>query len=384
MRFPISPLLVSFLFLPWWNAPLAMAADEPQVRILVSERVPAVRVKGKALMIRAIDGKEAVAGVARVSFRPSGTGAGEVLLEGSPARAGGFSVTSEDGFCEVNGEVVRGSVLVSPSPNGEGKGAGLLLAVALPLESYLVGLVNGEVNSAWPAEAVKAQVVAARTYAMGRLALSRGAAWDMKPDTSHQVYPGVFGEDPDAARAVRETRGLVLTRQGRPVEALFHSTCGGRTAAAEEVWGTPAEGSESIECGDCGGSPQSRWEVTIPADEISAAVNRLYPGSGAVAALAVRSLTPSGRVRSLSVTARGGAFLLEARDLRREVGNVRLPSTAFTVRPGPGGFLFTGRGYGHGAGLCQWGARGAAVRGLGYAEILRRYYPGAEVTRAYR
>jgi stage II sporulation protein D len=357
----------------------AREAGEPRLRVLLAEKGSGALVKGTHLTIRVLgepveEGEQVVAGVARASFMPAGD---RVVLAGADRREKGFSVSSADGFCEVNGAVMRGRLLVAAGEDG------LTLVAAVPLESYLVGLVNGEINSLWPAEAVKAQVVAARTYALGKIALGRKAAWDVKPDVSHQVYPGVFAEDLEAARAVRETRGLALYRDGRLLEALFHSTCGGRTASAEEVWGVAAPGLASVACSDCGASPQSRWTLIIPSAEADAAVNRLYPGAGRVLSLAVRSLTPSGRARSVSVTAAGGAFLLDAGDLRRELGTVRLPSTAFMVEGDGAGFVFSGRGYGHGAGMCQWGARGAAQRGLAFSDILSRYYQGAELKRAY-
>ncbi len=373
----LSMFLVPAVIAPAFCAMPARAAEEPRVRVLLAEKVSAALVKGSGLSIRPVDSdRPCVSGIGRACFSPE---AGKVSLAGSGFRAPGFETSSADGFCEVNGAAVRGRLLVLPRPEG------LTLVVSVPLEAYLVGLVNGEISSGWPDDAVKAQVVAARTYAMRRMASARDEPYDVRADTSHQVYPGVFGEDGEAARAVRATRGLALYRDGSLLEAVFHSNCGGRTASAEEVWGVPVPGLESVICGDCGDAPQARWEGIFSAAEVEEAVRRLYPGAGRVLSLSIRSLTPGGRVRALAVTAAGGAFLLDAGDLRRELGNVRLPSTCFTVSASADGslFVFSGRGYGHGAGLCQWGARGAAKRGLAFREILSRYYPGSEVRKAY-
>jgi stage II sporulation protein D len=388
---PPAAVLVLALLLPGVLSPCLSNAmeydEEPRVRILLSDDTTAAIVKGSGLTVRALDGNGSpvagASGVSRVSFNPVGSpqggpGGDMVALGGSSSRSvAGFSVSSSDGFCEVNGVAVRGRLLVTA---GRGR---LNLVVAVPLEAYLAGLVNGEINSLWPEEAVKAQVVAARTYALRRMARARGDGYDMRADTTHQVYPGVFGEDGEAARAVRATRGLVLSRDGELIEAVFHSNCGGRTASAEEAWGAAVPSLASVPCGDCGDSPQYRWEAVFSSAQLDAAVERLYPGAGSVLSLSIRSLTPSGRVRALAVTAAEGAFLLDASDLRRELGNVALPSTAFSVdRDGPL-FVFNGRGYGHGVGLCQWGARGAAERGLSFQEILARYYPLSEVKKAY-
>ncbi len=379
LAFALVIPLLALGFLPTGPA-FAKAAgpgEAPRVRVLLREGLPFAPLKGASLAIRGEGGRTVAAGVSLAAFAFSG---GEMVLRGSGVRGARFEVRSSDGFLELGGAPLRGRLLLTALP------AGITAVASVPLDAYLVALANGEVSSAWPPEAVRAQVIAARTYALGRMA--RGAPlFDVRADTGSQVYPGVFSEDTAAARAVAATRGQALYRGEELLDAVYHSTCGGTTVSAGEAWGKEDPALPGgVRCGDCGESPQAVWEVELSRPEVSAAVARIWPGGPpgeSVTALSVRTLTPGRRAATLAAVTGAGTLLVPAADFRREVGAVRLPSTWFTVRAQGERFLFSGRGYGHGVGMCQWGARGAALRGLTAPEILLRYYPGAELRQAY-
>jgi stage II sporulation protein D len=164
-----------------------------------------------------------------------------------------------------------------------------------------------------------------------------------------------------------------------PIEAYYHSTCGGRTECGAEALGRDLPYLPSVECGRCQDSPRARWTRRLTADELGRAA-----GLGAPAAVArVAELTPSGRAAAVEIASGERRKRLPAAELRQLVGFDRLPSLAFSVREEAGTFLFEGRGSGHGAGLCQWGAAGWAKAGKGYREILEKYYPGTEIVRMY-
>lgn len=262
-------------------------------------------------------------------------------------------------------------IRVRPAASGE--------VVELGLEDYVAGVVTGEMPASFPPEALKAQAVAARSYALTRKieAQAAGRAFDIRADVLAQVWKEQAGA---AARAAAEaTKGEVLVHGRDPVEAYFHAACGGRTEGGLAAIGRDLLYLAPVECGRCGTAPGSRWSLSVPAEELARTAG--LSGKAATARVAVRSAT--GRAERVEVVAGGRTASIPAVDLRRRLGFTRLPSLAFELRPGDGGFVLEGRGRGHGAGLCQWGAAGLARDGLGYREILARYYPGTDVVRMY-
>jgi stage II sporulation protein D len=251
--------------------------------------------------------------------------------------------------------------------------------VELRLEDYVAGVVSGEMPASFPAEAQKAQAVAARSYALTRKIEAQAGGRDH--DIGAGVLAQVWAEKPGpAARAAAEaTAGEVLVSGMEPVEAYFHAACGGRTEAGLPAVGRDLPYLASVECGRCATAPHVRWRVEVAARELA----RVAGLPGAASAARVVSRTPSGRAERVEIEAGGRSVTLAAADLRQRLGFSRLPSLAFDVRAAPGGFVLDGRGQGHGAGLCQWGAAGFAREGMGYREILAHYYPGTTVVRMY-
>jgi stage II sporulation protein D len=254
----------------------------------------------------------------------------------------------------------------------------------LRLEDYVAGVVAGEMPASFPPEAQRAQAVAARSYALTRkIAAGGGKPWDIGAGVLAQVYAGRHSAP--ARAAADATAGEVLVLGMEPVEAYFHAVCGGRTEAGLAALGRDLPYLVSVECGFCDDAPGARWRKEFPAAELG----RVAGLGGAVWSVRVASRTPSGRAEQVEISRREKARTLAAPDLRQRLGYGRLPSVAFEVsldRLGMGGedgFVFVGRGQGHGAGLCQHGAAGLARAGKGYREILARYYPGTDVTRMY-
>jgi stage II sporulation protein D len=242
---------------------------------------------------------------------------------------------------------------------------------------YLCSVVGREVYPEWDEHALMAQAVAARTYmiyALGSRHYLSGA--DM-------AYRGVESEHPSTTRAVERTRGIVLTYGGRILPAYFHSTCGGHTMAVERFADTvePCDPLAGRPCAWCSRSPSFRWGARIKAEQIAVSLSQ----SGLARVQAVHSLTPldkepDGYARRMLVN---GSADVNAYAFRLAVGASRLKSTNFDVAARGDCFDFTGRGHGHGVGLCQWGAQGLAAEArLNWQEILEFYYPGAALRRA--
>lgn len=250
----------------------------------------------------------------------------------------------------------------------------------LRLEDYVAGVVAGEMPGSFPPEALKAQAVAARSYALTRKVEAQAAnrRWDIASGVIAQVF-AAGRASPQARAAVDATHGEVLVQGMEPVEAYFHAACGGRTEAGMPALGRDLPYLASVECGRCDRAPRVRWSLEVGAAELG----RLAGLGGAATAAKVVARTASGRAEKVEVAARGRRVTLAATDLRQRLGWARLPSLAFDVREARRGFVFEGRGQGHGAGLCQWGAAGMAREGKDYREILRHYYPGTDVVRMY-
>ncbi|MDR7402382.1 MAG: SpoIID/LytB domain-containing protein [Armatimonadota bacterium] len=267
----------------------------------------------------------------------------------------------------------RGILELRPS------GGRLVVVNEVPLEEYLYGVLPVEVDPRWPEEALKAQAVAARTLAVYSLNRYAAEGYDVRATTDTQVYGGAGVEDPRTSLAVDATRGEIVTYQGRPIFAAFHSDSGGHTESSEHVWGGRYPYLRGVPDPYSAGAPTQQWVVVLDSATLEARLRQAgFPVAGITEVL-VAELTPSGRAATVRVQGAHGTLVIRGTDLRAAVGVGVLRSTLFAVRGGEGAWEFAGRGSGHGVGLSQWGARGLAAAGRTYREILRYYYTGVEV-----
>ncbi|MDA8077843.1 MAG: SpoIID/LytB domain-containing protein [Nitrospiraceae bacterium] len=253
--------------------------------------------------------------------------------------------------------------------------AGLYLVNELPLEEYIKNVVSAEVGQNWDMEALKAQAVVSRTYALYQKGLNGNVNFDLTSSVLHQVYKGTV-IDARISYAVMHTEGEVLYYNGKLIEALYHSTCGGMTEDPAEVFGKSYPYLKPVES-SCTVSPYALWERKIPVEEIEKAL-RLSN----IKTISIKSYTTTKRVKTVEIVHDDGRLIVKSNDLRKALGWSRLPSTNFEVTRENGTFVFDGRGYGHGVGLCQWSALEMAREGKTYGEILSFFYPGS-VLRVY-
>ena len=277
----------------------------------------------------------------------------------------------------------RGSLIVTA------KDGRLTLVNALPLEDYLRGVVPAEVPSGFAPEALRAQAIAARTYALASLGKHQAAGYDLCDATHCQAYLGVGEEDSRVDAAIRDTVGLIVTYGGEPISAVYHDTCGGCTAGNEEVWpgGTPLPYLRPVPdtCGVpalCAASPRARWTRRIPQDQLVSALASV----GVTAPL--KLISPEGcedgtRPDRYRITGERGEWVVPASAMRvllnQGLGPDTLPSADFIALLDGDSVAITGWGSGHGVGLCQWGANALAKSGKTAGEILAHYYTGASV-----
>jgi len=310
--------------------------------------------------------------------------------------------------------ILLGLSASSPSPGGtlepfpRGKPANPFLRIdvlyvpegkvyGMDLEEYVKGVVASEMPASFHEEALRAQAILARTYAVTKMRIFGGTprrpdadvssdpkidqAWN--PQSVIKAKWGILGfwlNWSKIERAVEETRGLILTYQGLPCEVVYHSTCAGRTEAARDVWGKDVPYLQSVACPYCGHSPYAgKKTVTVSASEVAKALSSCLGQSIPAAkiaekgAIVVSEVSPTGRVKELLVQGQRVRGL----EFRAALG---LNSTNFTWTSKGDSLLFQIQGYGHGAGLCQYGADGMAKQGKTFRDILSYYYPGTSVS----
>lgn len=399
----------------------------------------------------------------------------------------------------LNGRSYRGQMVALRSGNDR-----LNVVNYVDVESYIEGVLAGEVPATWPEESLKAQAVAARSYVLYQVQHHGGRDWDVVATDKDQVYDGIAGEVPSIVRAVRATRGEVLAYDGQIIKAYFCSDCGGHTEDAAAVFGEPAPYLVGVPDPYCGRSPYQQWTREYTADYLRRVLSQGgRTHLGAILDVKAASRDASGRVQDILVVHEFGQETIPATELRRLLGYRDLRSTyfdihvkksipvavasthetwadvshteavylpeqieigldevkpvscvarpedgfyvingrgalernragyayaatdegvlrTFAMRPGlalvglehhvttakytvqkktervvtsrvrqvkqevhqqfvPAVLTFSGRGWGHGVGMCQWGARGMAAQGIGYRDILKHYYPATQL-----
>lgn len=250
---------------------------------------------------------------------------------------------------------------------------GLYIVNEIPLEEYIKGVVAAEVGNNWEFEALKAQAVVARTYAVYQKNHNGKKPYHITASVLDQAYKtGNIRED--VVKAVNETRGEILTYEGEPIIAFYHSTSGGMTEDPAEVFGKSYPYLKPIET-NCESSPYYVWEKRIPVSELETA-----SGIGRIKEIYINEITSSNRARNLKFITETGEHIVVAKDLRKNLGWDRLPSTMITNIQKDGDiFIFEGKGYGHGVGMCQWTALEMAKKGMNYREILSKFYPNTTI-----
>ncbi len=301
----------------------------------------------------------------QVKSTPGGIQIGDYSIFGSPVVLRG-----EGGRFRLGDRSYRGKLVVTRTDSG------LTAINHLTVEQYLYGVVPSEMPASWPGEALAAQAVAARTYVLDKLRHTSGDSWNLK--ALDLAYRGMEREDPRATRAVQQTTGMVLTYGGEVFPAYFHSTCGGHTVPAGKVFDSssipPLEG---VPCDWCRDSSYYSWTARMDAAELTDKLSAR--GIRSLKKLEVEGRGRDGHARSIIVN----GTPINANAFRLAIGPQNLRSTNFSVKKHGNTFVFSGHGWGHGVGLCQWGARGLAESGTDWRNILRHYYQGATLQTAY-
>lgn len=255
-----------------------------------------------------------------------------------------------------------------------------LVINVLDLEDYVKGVLYHEVPHYWPLTAIKAQAVATRTYAVYQVSMRTGEKYDVTSDIYSQVYGGRSAERYRPNIAVKRTRGEVLMFKGSILPAYFHSTCGGKTENVAQLWKHDLFPLSGVSCSFCKRSPHYRWTKNFRSKDIQGQLNANGFTLDLIKEIKVLTRTKSGRVKSLKISTRDGkAKTITGVRFREIIGPNKLKSNYYDIEMKGYYFDVHGRGWGHGVGMCQWGALQMAKKRYKYTSILQHYYPGTKI-----
>ncbi|MEL6579718.1 MAG: SpoIID/LytB domain-containing protein [Cyanobacteria bacterium J06621_12] len=281
--------------------------------------------------------------------------------------AGELIVEPEDnGYVWIGDRWYRGTTRLILQDNG------ITAINNVDLEQYLYSVVGAEAVSSWPIEALKAQAVAARSYALYKRNVESNGIYDVDTTIGTQVYKGLDSEYTTTHEAVNSTLGQIMTYNNEVILAAFHSSSGGYTENVEDIWTSPLPYLRSVVDYDHE-SPVFEWQQVIPVSKIRS----LVAGIGKIRGLQPAKMTPRGRVITMKVTGDRGTAMVSGKKLRKTLD---LRSTLFRVSTDGDSLHIKGRGFGHGLGLSQWGAYYLAQQGVNYHQILAHYYQSANLT----
>lgn len=282
-----------------------------------------------------------------------------------------------EGYIWIGDRWYRGAVILTPHQGG------VTAVNYVDLEKYLYSVLGAEMSSDWPQEALKAQAVAARTYALHERERSE-EIYDVTDDQFSQVYQGIVTESPATYAAVDGTANQILVYNGQIILAVFHSASGGHTENVEDIWMNPLPYLRGVPDFDQG-TPGYEWSETFSRADLTQRI----PGVGNIISLTPERTTPHGSIVTLKVIGETGTKVMRGEEIQRVLG---LRSIRFNITPNyspiarttgssalPSSFEIKGLGFGHAVGMSQWGAYNLAKQGYNYQQILSYYYQGASL-----
>ncbi len=395
---PIRLSLLLYLILSTFTTAGTGSAQVPLIRVLLAQDQQRVDVASKtdSLLVNVNGREQMVRSPLAIAVAPGGFLLNGIKLSGEQAliRApeASLSVTTEtkgaNGLSRSNGNGgahsggSRATLEVSGLVQLVRRGTGVSVLNHVDLEEYVKGVVPQEINAAWHPEVLKAQAVAARTYALYHKQLSASRDYDVVATVQDQVYRGRQGIDHAVEEAVEATRGLVVTYKEAPIYAAFSSTAAGPTEDAVTVWAKDLPYLKGVECPFDLDSPFYQWKASFKLDVLERTLRQQGHDLGTIITMSPVALSRAGRVAKLRVLHSKGELFLRGEDLRKAVGYSVIPSTQFTIESIGADVVLSGYGAGHAVGLCQWGAKELAELGYSFATILQYYYPGTDLTNA--
>ncbi|MBF0507701.1 MAG: SpoIID/LytB domain-containing protein, partial [Deltaproteobacteria bacterium] len=351
--------------------PGAPLGSSPQVRVCLCLTDGEATIRGtQATPIQASDLES------KDSFKIKAAG-DQLFVNGLPSKQKKITFQSDSPLginCGIKRKQVRGR-LVAGLENGK-----LLIVNLIDLEDYLFSAVTSDANSSWPLDTLKAQAVIARTYALYQQLHRQDWTYDLVDDEGEQIYSGTAREHPKGRQAVRETKGTIISYQGRPILAVRNSNSGGHTADSGEVFGLPKPYLVAQPDPESLKGKMARWQRKITPSQIEAAL-----AAKGLKVTGLKDINPAvkgtcGRVIKMSLVSAKGTATYRTRTVLSSPLN--FPEILIDVEHRNNQFIFSGRGLGHGVGYSQWG--GATLGDtMNYEAILKFYYPGTTLTKMW-
>lgn len=285
-----------------------------------------------------------------------------------------FIKTESKDVIVIDGRKFGGSIQIIKKENNR-----LLVINHIDLENYVKGILYHEVSHYWPMEVLKAQAIVSRSYAAYQMQENKSRDFDVTSDIYSQVYGGRTSQRYRTNKAVQETEGLILTYQDKLIPAYFHATCGGRTEDASMLWNIDIAPLKGVFCGFCKESAHFNWHYVLTLKEIEDRLTKQGHRIDNIKDIEILTRDASGRITDLKIISTKKDSKMSAKDFRNIIGPNIIRSTNFNVDIIKKDAVFEGVGWGHGVGLCQWGAYFMAKQGYKTSEILEYYYPGTDV-----
>lgn len=339
------------------------------VRVLVLRDVTSVSI--------AIKGSYKIFDFETGGFLQGGKKIRELILNFSDIKGDGIKILPEGkARIYMNKRVFRGGInIIKNKDRGD-----LFVVNEVDLEDYVCGVLYHEVSHRWPIEAIKTQAIASRTYALYEKLISKNKYFDLYSDIYSQVYGGKTSETFRTTRAVILTQGLILSYNGKVFPTYYHATCAGQTTDAGTIWDIDIPTLYGVKCDFCKSSPHYEWEREFKISDIEKGLkNKGYEIE--LKGFEILKRDGGNRVEQILLKGKNKDVELKGNKFRLAVGPNEIKSTNFEVELKGRFVTFRGKGWGHGVGMCQWGAYGMAREGWRAEEILGYYYPGAEIIR---
>lgn len=301
------------------------------------------------------------------------------------------SIKSRTGILTWNEEKYRGNFEIISSKNN----VGCDLINELSLETYIATLLSKEMNPKWPLEALKAQAVAARSYAYHKkitreVSKVKGheAFYDLENSEKHQVNGSFLDATYQTSKAARQTAGEVLTlKTGYFTPIFFHSKCGGKTLRPDQVWTNKIPGYQSVDCPYCHSHGLKDWSYTLNKEKLTGYLEkalRIFYSKNENYKISELRLVPDNENKTFfRVYDKDEATEIQKSRLRQIMGRSKTPSNYYQLVENKDTVTLTGKGFGHGVGMCQYGAFELAKRGMSYKQILAHYFPEHVIKKLY-
>jgi len=376
MKKIILILLISLVFPGFSFA--SSAKKISHIRVLIQEDLPSIslEVDKSGAHITAESGTQTTLRLKKLFITSNARGIG---INGQSIDGNTFTLSHPEAQFTVKEKTYAGNLTIAKRENGH-----LDLINTTSLERYLIGILGSEMSPSWPIEALKAQAVAARSYAYASIQSVRKHApnklFDLRATVMDQVYNGISQLDARAKKATEATENEVLFSKTSPARTYFHSLCGGRTESADHVWKN-AKATYFTNDNFCRRTPRITWEYNIPKNTFIQNLHRNGFDFKTLQDISVITHEDSLRVDHLLLSTNNGLIMVKADKLRQIFGYTKIRSTWFNIGMGDTEVIIAGRGFGHGVGMCQWGAKGMAEAGYSYKDILKFYYGNAMLKR---